>query len=63
MAIVSKTVGKEVGRQESGTRLASVMERWRSVWNGEDARSKEELLLMVAADDRKVAQDWMCVCP
>ena len=63
VAIVSKTVGKEVGRQESGTRLASVMERWRSVWNGEDARSKEELLLMVAVDDRKVAQDWMCVCP
>ena len=40
VAIVSKTVGKEVGRQESGTRLASVMERWRSVWNGKDARSK-----------------------
>ena len=61
MAIASKTVGREVGRQESATKLASVMEHWRTVWNGKDVRSKEELLLMVAVDDRKVPQDWMCV--
>ena len=61
VAIASKTVGREVGRQESATKLASVMEHWRTVWNGKDVRSKEELLLMVAVDDRKVPQDWMCV--
>ena len=61
VTIASKTVGREVGQQESATKLASVMERWRTVWSGDDARKKEELLLMVAVDDRKLPQDWMCV--
>ena len=61
VAIASKTVGREVGRQESATRLASVMQKWRTVWNGEDVRKKEELLLMVAVDERSLPQDWMCV--
>ena len=63
VAIASKTVGREVGRADSATRLASVMERWRTVWNGADVRSKEELLLTVAVDERSSPQDWVCVCP
>ena len=61
VTIASKTVGREVGQQESATKLASVMERWRTVWNGADVRSKEELLLTVAVDERSSPQDWMCV--
>jgi hypothetical protein len=61
VAIASKTVGREVGQQDSATKLASIMQKWRTVWNGEEVRKKEELLLMVAVDDRKSPQDWMCV--
>ena len=57
----SKTVGREVGRQENATKLATVMERWQKVWPGDEVRKEEELLLMVAVDDRPVPQDWMCV--
>ena len=61
VTIASETVGREVGQQESATKLASVMKRLRTVWSGDDARKKEELLLMVAVDDRKLPQDWMGV--
>jgi len=61
VAIASKTVGKVVGQSDSATKVSSVMEGWRTVWNGADVRSKEELLMMVAVDDRKLSQDWMCV--
>ena len=57
----SKHVGKEVGRQENATKLASVMEKWRKVWPGDTVRSAENLLLMVAVDERPSPQDWMCV--
>ena len=57
----SKTVGKEVGRQENATKLATVMEKWRKVWPGAEVRKAKHLLLMVAVDDKPAPQDWMCV--
>ena len=57
----SKQVGREVGRQENATKLATVMEKWRQVWPGDEVRKQEELLLMVVVDERTPPQDWMCV--
>ena len=61
VAIGSKTVGREVGRQESPAQLARVMERWRKVWARDEVRRQEELVMPVAVDDRNVPQDWVCV--
>ena len=60
VAIGSKTVGKEVGRQESPATLARVMEKWRKVWARDEVREQPELVIPVAVDDRGVAQDWVC---
>ena len=57
----SCTVGKHVGRQENATKLATVMERWRKVWPGDEVRRAKHLLLMVAVDDKPTPHDWMCV--
>ena len=48
LAVGSKTVGKEVGRQESSARLAQVMQKWRKVWCWDEVREKQELVLPVA---------------
>ena len=61
IAIGSKTVGKEVGRQENAGKLARVMENWRQVWARDQVRAKEALVLPVALDERTVPQDWVCV--
>ena len=61
LAIGSKTVGKEVGRQENAGKLARVMENWRQVWARDQVRAKEALVLPVALDERTVPQDWVCV--
>ena len=59
VAIGSKTVGKEVGRQESLAKLARVMGNWRKVWPREEVREQQELVIPVAVDDRSVPQDWV----
>jgi hypothetical protein len=61
IAVGSKTVGKEVGKQESPEKLYRVMRKWRKVWDHDEVRKREELVLPVAVDDRKVPRDWMCV--
>ena len=61
IAIGSKTVGKEVGRQDNAVKLARVMENWRQVWARDEVREKEALVLPVAVDERNVPQDWVCV--
>ena len=61
LAIGSKTVGKEVGRQENAVKLARVMENWRQVWARDQVRAKEALVLPVALDERTVPQDWVRV--
>ena len=61
VAVASKTVGKEVGRQEDASKLARVMEKWRQVWAREEVRQQEELLLPVAVDEKSAPQDWLCV--
>ena len=61
IAIGSKTVGKEVGRQENARKFARVMENWRQVWARDQVRAKEALVLPVALDERTVPQDWVCV--
>ena len=61
LAIGSKTVGREVGRQENPVKLARVMEHWRKVWAHDEVRSREELLLVVAVDERDAPQDWVFV--
>ena len=59
IAVVSKTVGKEVGMQESPGKLGKVLGKWKKVWNWDRVRRATELLLPVAVDER--AQDWMLV--
>ena len=59
--IGSKTVGKEVGRQENVAGLARVRARWQQVWSSEHVRAKETLILPVALDDKNLPQDWVCV--
>ena len=61
LAIASKTVGREVGRQDEAANVARVMEHWRKVWPREHIQQQKELLLVVALDDRPVPQDWVCV--
>ena len=61
VAIGSKTVGKELGRQEDPSMLGRVMGKWRQVWAGDDVREQEELLIPVAVDDRSLPQDWVFV--
>jgi hypothetical protein len=61
IAIGSKTVGKEGGTQESPERFARVMQKWRQVWDRDEVRKRQELVLPVAVDERKAARDWMCV--
>ena len=61
IAIGSKTVGKDVGRQENARKFARVMENWRQVWARDQVRAKEALVLPVALDERTVPQDWVCV--
>ena len=61
VVIGSKTVGREVGRQEDVGKLSKAMEKWRKVWDASDVRKQEELLLLVAVDDKSLPQDWMCV--
>ena len=60
-AIGSKTVGREVGRQEDSSRLSRAMEKWRRVWDASEVRQREQLLLVVAVDEKSLPQDWMCV--
>ena len=62
VAIASKTVGREVGQQDSATKLASVMQKWRTVWNGEEVRKKGGCCswwLLTTAGRRKTG----CACP
>ena len=61
VAVGSKTVGKEVGRQETPEKLCRVMQAWRKVWDRDEVRKREELVLPVAVDDRKMPRDWVCV--
>ena len=61
VAIGSKTVGREVGRQESASGLSRIMQNWSKVWCREDLTEKDELVLPVAVDDRTLPQDWLCV--
>ena len=61
VAIGSKTVGKEAGRQESPSKLASIMEHWRKVWDGGGVRAQPILVLPVAVDEGDKPKDWMCV--
>ena len=61
VAIGSKTVGKHAGRQESPSKLASIMEHWRKVWDGRDVRASQVLALPVAVDEGDKPKDWMCV--
>ena len=61
LAVGSKTVGKEVGRQETPGALARVMQKWRKVWPRDEVRLQEELVLPVAVDDKPLPQDWLCV--
>ena len=59
VAIASKTVGKEVGRQESPESFAGVFSKWKKVWDWQEVRSATVLFMPVAVDER--AQDWLCV--
>ena len=59
IAVASKTVGRQVGMQESPEKLAGVMRKWKRVWDPTEVLSASELLLPVAVDER--AQDWLCV--
>ena len=59
VAIGSKTVGKELGRQDKAARLVRVVEKWRAVWAGNEVREQEELLVPVAVDERSAPQDWV----
>ena len=61
IAIGSVRVGKEVGRQEAPDALSRVMSSWRQVWDRDEVRKREELVLTVAVDDKSVPQDWFCV--
>jgi hypothetical protein len=61
LAIGSKTVGLEVGRNASAERVSRVMGKWQKVWQGDEVRNKEELLLPVAVDDKDHPQDWVFV--
>ena len=38
------------------------MGKWQKVWQGNEVRKKEELLLPVAVDDKDHPQDWVFVC-
>ena len=58
----SKTVGLEVGRQETPANLLRVQaRRWQQVWSNDYVRAKELLILPVAVDDRRCPEDWVCV--
>lgn len=61
VTVGSKTVGKEIGRQEDVSKLACVMEKWCKVWDRADVSKKVELLLLVAVDGKSLPQDWMCI--
>jgi len=61
LAVGSKTVGREVGRQETPAGLARVMQKWRKVWPRDEVRQQVELVLPVAFDDKPLPQDWVCV--
>ena len=61
LAIGSKTVGEAVGKHESAEKVGRVMGNWKKVWQGDEVRQKEELLLPVAVDDRDSPQDWFFV--
>ena len=52
----SKTVGKQVGVKQSPEQLYRAMQSWKAVWNREDVRSRTDLVLAVAVDDRKSAR-------
>ena len=59
VAIGSKTVGKYIGQQEGPENLHRVMQAWRAVWDREEVRQREQLVLPVALDDRQ--RDWVMV--
>ena len=59
VAIGSKTVGKYIGQQEGPENLHRVMQAWRAVWDREEVRRREQLVLPVALDDRQ--RDWVMV--
>ena len=47
LAIGSKTVGEAVGKHESAEKVGRVMGNWKKVWQGDEVRQKEELLLLM----------------
>ncbi len=63
IAVGSKTVGKNVGTQESPERMHRVLGKWAAVWDRAEVRKRKELVLPVAVDgdQRKVPRDWMFV--
>ena len=61
VAIASKTVGKEIGVQETPERMHKVFSKWAAVWDRADVRKRKELVLPVAVDDRKMRRDWLFV--
>ena len=61
VAIASKTVGKEVGVQETPERMHKVFSKWGAVWDRASVSKCKELVLLVAVDERKARRDWMFV--
>ncbi len=61
VAVGSKTVGKDVGRQTDVGRFAKIFQKWRQVWPRDEVREREELILPVAVDEKNLPQDWMLV--
>ena len=61
IAVGSKTVGREVGRQETPGNLVRVMENWRKVWMREEVRKQQLLVMPVALDDGPSPQVWHSV--
>jgi len=61
VAIASKTVGKEIGVQETPERMHRVFSKWAAVWDRTDVRKRKELVLTVAVDDKKARRDWVFV--
>ena len=59
VTLASKTVGRAVGQKESMEELARVMTHWKEVWDFAKVRSKEEIVLLVATDEK--ARDWVYV--
>ena len=61
IAVGSKTVGREVGRQETPGNLVRVMEKWRKVWMRDEVRKQQLLVMPVALDDGPSPQVWHSV--